>query len=52
MFLYIIEDLLLTTMFKLPSMNDVSEVNINGSAVKNNSEPIITHSKRKKTSAA
>ena len=48
----IIEALLLKTMFKLPAMNDVSEVNINGSAVKNNSEPIITHSKRKKTSAA
>ena len=48
----IIESLLLKTMFKLPAMNDVSEVNINGSVVKNNSEPIITHSKRKKTSAA
>ena len=48
----IIEALLLKTMFKLPAMNDVSEVNINGSVVKNNSEPIITHSKRKKTSAA
>ena len=48
----IIESLLLKTMFKLPTMNDVSEVNINGSAVKNNSEPIITHSKKKKTAAA
>ena len=48
----IIEALLLETMFKLPEMNDVSEVNINGSVVKNNSEPIITHSKKKKTSAA
>ncbi len=48
----IIEALLLKTMFKLPAMNDVSEVNINGSVVKNNSQPIITHSKRKKTSAA
>ena len=48
----IIESLLLKTMFKLPAMNDVSEVNINGSVVKNNSQPIITHSKRKKTSAA
>ena len=48
----IIEALLLKTMFKLPAMNDVSEVNINGSVVKNNSEPIITHSKKKKTSAA
>ena len=48
----IIEALLLKTMFKLPAMNDVSEVNISGSVVKNNSEPIITHSKKKKTSAA
>ena len=48
----IIESLLLKTMFKLPAMNDVSEVNINGSVVKNNSEPIITHSKKKKISAA
>ncbi len=48
----IIEALLLKTMFKLPAMNDVSEVNISGSVVKNNSEPIITHSKRKKTTAA
>ena len=47
----IIESLLLKTMFKLPAMNDVSEVNINGSVVKNNSEPIITHSKKKKISA-
>ena len=39
-------------MFKLPAMNDVSEVTINGSVVKNNSEPIITHTKNKKTTAA
>ena len=48
----IIEALLLKTMFKLPAMNDVNEVIINGSAVKNNSEPIITHTKNKKTTAA
>jgi len=48
----IIESLLLKTMFKLPTMNDVSEVVINASAVKNNSEPIITHTKNKKISAA
>ena len=48
----IIESLLLKTMFKLPAMNDVSEVVINASVVKNNSEPIITHTKNKKTSAA
>ena len=48
----IIEALLLKTMFKLPAMNDINEVIVNGSTVKNNSEPIITHSKIKKTSAA
>ncbi len=48
----IIEALLLKTMFKLPAMEGVDEVIINQSVVKNNSEPIITHSKNKKTSAA
>ena len=48
----IIEALLLKTMFRLPAMNDVNEVIVNGSAVKNNSEPIITHAKNKKTTAA
>tara|TARA_Y100000590_G_scaffold184162_1_gene209807 strand:+ start:660 stop:1913 length:1254 start_codon:yes stop_codon:yes gene_type:complete len=48
----IIEALLLKTMFKLPAMNDVEEVIVNGTVVKNNGEPIISHSKNKKTSAA
>ena len=48
----IIEALLLKTMFKLPAMNDIDEVIINESVVKNNGDPIITHSKSKKTSAA
>ena len=48
----IIEALLLKTMFNLPTMNDPDEVIINESVVKNNGEPIITHSKIKKTSAA
>ena len=48
----IIEALLLKTMFKLPAMNDVHEVIVNESVVKNNSEPIITHTKTKRTSAA
>ena len=48
----ILEALLLKTMFKLPAMDDIQEVIVNGSIVKNNSEPIITHSKTKKTSAA
>ena len=44
--------MLLKTMFKLPTMEDVQEVVINEAVVKNNSEPIIIHSKNKKTSAA
>ena len=48
----IIEALLLKTMFKLPAMKDVDEVIINEVVVRNNSEPIIIHSKNKKTSAA
>jgi ATP-dependent Clp protease ATP-binding subunit ClpX len=48
----IIEALLLKTMFKLPTLEDAEEVVVNASVVKNNSEPIIIHSKAKKTSAA
>jgi len=48
----IIEALLLKTMFKLPAMDDVEEVIINQSVVKSYSEPLIIHSKNKKTSAA
>jgi len=48
----IIEALLLKTMFTLPTMDDIQEVTVSASVVKNNSEPIITHSKTKKTSAA
>jgi ATP-dependent Clp protease ATP-binding subunit ClpX len=48
----IIESLLLKTMFKLPTMDDVEEVIINQSVVKNVTEPLITHSKKKKISAA
>ena len=48
----IIEALLLKTMFKLPTMENVGEVVINESVVKNNVEPIIIHAKNKKTTAA
>ena len=48
----IIEALLLKTMFKLPAMDGVEEVLVNESVVKNNSEPLIIHSKSKKTTAA
>ena len=48
----IIEALLLKTMFKLPTMENVEEVVIDNTVVKNNSEPLIIYSKNKKTSAA
>ena len=48
----IIEALLLKTMFKLPAMDDIEEVLVNESVVKNNIEPLIIHSKSKKTTAA
>jgi len=48
----IIESLLLKTMFKLPAMEDVEEVVINKSVVKHNKEPLIIHTKNKKTTAA
>jgi len=48
----IIEALLLKTMFKLPTMEDVVEVVVDKSVVRNNSEPLIIHAKNKKTSAA
>ena len=48
----IIEALLLKTMFKIPAMDDVEEVRINEAIVKNNGEPLIIHSKSKKTTAA
>jgi len=48
----ILESLLLKTMFKLPTMDDVEEVIINESVVKNRKEPIFIHSKTKKTTAA
>ena len=48
----IIESLLLKTMFKLPTMENVKEVVIDQSVVKNKSEPLIIYSKSKKISAA
>ena len=48
----IIEALLLKTMFKLPTMENVEEVIVDHSVVKNNSEPLIIYAKAKKTSAA
>ena len=48
----IIEALLLKVMFKLPTMENVEEVIVDQSAVKNNTEPFIIHDKGKKTTAA
>ena len=48
----IIEALLLKTMFKLPTMENVEEVIIDQSVIKNNTQPLIIHTKGKKTSAA
>jgi len=48
----IIESLLLKTMFKLPTQEGVVQVIVDQSVVKNNSEPLIIHTKNKTTSAA
>ena len=48
----IIEDLLLKTMFKLPTMQNVEEVIVDQSVVTNNREPLIIYTKDKKTSVA
>jgi len=48
----IIEYLLLKTMFKLPTMEDVVQVIVDQSVVKNNSEPHFIYAKSKTTSAA
>ena len=48
----IIESLLLKSMFKLPTMEDVVQVIVDQSVVKNNSEPHIIYAKSKTTSAA
>jgi len=48
----IIESILLKTMFKLPALEGVEEVIIDRSVVKNSTEPLLIHSKTKKTTAA
>ena len=48
----IIEALLLKTMFKLPTMENVSEVIVDQSAVRNNTKPLFIYNKNKKTTAA
>ena len=48
----IIEALLLKTMFKLPTLENVTKVTVDKSVIKNNTEPLITYDKSKKTFAA
>ena len=48
----ILESILLKTMFALPDMDNVNSVTIDRSVVKGKSEPIISYSKNKSTSAA
>ena len=45
----ILENILLKTMFDLPSQNDVEEVIIESATVKGQSQPIIVHSKTEKS---
>jgi ATP-dependent protease Clp ATPase subunit len=39
-------------MFKLPTMENVAQITVDDTVVKNNKEPLITYSKDKKTTAA
>tara|TARA_B100000945_G_C20395835_1_gene604752 strand:- start:656 stop:1909 length:1254 start_codon:yes stop_codon:yes gene_type:complete len=48
----ILESMLLKTMFSLPDMENVDSVTIDKTVAKGKSEPIITYSKDKSTSAA
>ena len=46
----ILENILLKTMFELPDMENVVKVTVDGSAVKNSSEPIVTYGKKSSAS--
>ena len=48
----ILESILLKTMFSLPDMENVDSVTVDRSVVKGKSDPIISYSKNKSTSAA
>jgi ATP-dependent Clp protease ATP-binding subunit ClpX len=48
----ILENILLKTMFELPDMENVIKVTVDKSAVKGNSEPIVTYGKKSSTSVA
>jgi ATP-dependent Clp protease ATP-binding subunit ClpX len=44
----ILENILLKTMYDLPSQDDIEEVIVDASSVKGHSQPIIVHSKTDK----
>ena len=48
----ILENILLKTMFSLPDMENVDSVTVDKSVVKGKSDPIISYTKNKSTSAA
>ena len=48
----ILETILLKTMFELPELEDVLRVTVDKSAVKNESDPIVTYGKKQSTSVA
>jgi ATP-dependent Clp protease ATP-binding subunit ClpX len=48
----ILENILLKTMFELPDMENVIKITVDKSAVKGNSEPIVTYGKKQSTSVA
>ena len=48
----ILENILLKTMFELPDMENVIKVTVDSSAVKGNSEPIVTYGNKSSTSVA
>ena len=48
----ILENILLKTMFELPDMENVIKITVDSSAVRGNSEPIVTYGKKSSTSVA
>ncbi len=48
----ILENILLKTMFELPDMEDVLKVTVDKSAVKGDTDPIVTYGKKQSTSVA
>jgi ATP-dependent Clp protease ATP-binding subunit ClpX len=44
----IIENVLMDTMFELPSEQDISEVVVNEDVITKGSKPILVHAKKKK----